>query len=276
MGILYHGSSTHNMTTIEPKKSTHGEYVYATPIKSLAINFSGRFGNDLTYDIGHFDSEQDGPYELVELIPGAFDKMYSNSASIYTIPDDTFKDIGTGFQGEVVSEVGVNVINEDYYKNVYDALLDEEKKGNLIIYRYPNKPKGMSKDGSDILDKFRNYKNNLNKEFTKNEFNRLVFLHPNLIDKINDLSKEFNYDYEYSVEDLIPLFKRGIECQLDNSEIELYIDSAYKSITNFYPELKDELDKLYNNYLDEKYKKELNTMFDESDKIKQEEKSKMM
>ena len=273
MGILYHGSSIHNMTRIEPRKSTHGQYVYATPIKSLAINFSGRCGDDLTYDIGHFDSEQNGPYELVELIPGAFDKMYSNSASIYTIPDNTFKDIGTGFQGEVASEVGVNVINEDYYENVYNALLEEEKRDNLIIYRYPNKPKGMSKDGSDILDKFRNYKNNLNKEFTKNEFNRLVFLHPNLIDKINDLAKEFNYDYQYSVKDLIPLFKRGIECQIEDLKTEQYIDSAYKSMSDFYPELKGELDKLYDNYLNEINKNELNIMFDKSNYLEEKNKT---
>ena len=67
-------------------KSTHGTYVYATPEKVLALHFSKRCGDDLVYDIGHFSVEKDGPWELIENVPGAFDKMYSNSSSIYTLP----------------------------------------------------------------------------------------------------------------------------------------------------------------------------------------------
>ena len=35
----------------------------------------------------------------------------------------------------------------------------EEKEGLIKIYRYPNKPIGFKPDGSDILDKWRRYKN---------------------------------------------------------------------------------------------------------------------
>lgn len=37
--------------------------------------------------------------------------MFSNSSSIYTLDDSTFKDIHTGF-AEVVSEVGVDISSE--------------------------------------------------------------------------------------------------------------------------------------------------------------------
>lgn len=247
MGIVYHGSKEHGIKRLEPRKSTHGVYVYATPEKVLALNFSGRCGDDLTYDIGRFDTDKNGPWELVENIPGAFEKMFANSSSIYSFSDKTFKNIHTGFE-EVVSEVGVDVISEEVCENVYAALLEAEKEGLVKIYRYPNKPKFMKQDGSDILDKWRFYKNKLNKNFTKNEFDKLVCLHPELLAKINDLSKELGYDYFYQPNDLITIFKSRIAKQLVDIEHEQYIDSSYISICNSFSELTSEIDKLYQYY----------------------------
>ncbi|MBE6504099.1 MAG: hypothetical protein E7Z76_07480 [Methanobrevibacter sp.] len=247
MGIVYHGSKEHGIKKLEPKKSTHGIYVYATPDKVLALNFSARCGDDLTYDIGHFDTAKDEPWELVENIPRAFEKMFSNSSSIYSFSDETFKNIHTGFE-EVVSEVGVDVLNEEYCENVYEGLLEAEKAGLVKIYRYPNKPASFKQDGSDILDKWRFYKNKLNKEFKKDEFDRLVYLHPNLMQKINELAREFNYDYHYEPNDLIDIFNLRIQMQLYKPDHEQYIESAYISICNTFPELKSQLDILYENY----------------------------
>ena len=247
MGVVYHGSKEHGIKRLEPKKSTHGTYVYATPEKVLALNFSGRCGDDLTYDIGHFDTDENGPWELVENIPGAFEKMFSNSSSIYSFSDETFKNINTGFN-EVVSEVGVNVINEEYCENVYEGLLNAEREGLVRIYRYPNKPSSLKQDGSDVLDKWRFYKNQLNKEFSKNEFDRLVYLHPNLLPKINELAQEFNYDYHYEPNDLIEIFNNRIQQQLYDVEHEQYIDCSYISICSVFPALKPQIDVLYDDY----------------------------
>lgn len=247
MGIVYHGSKEHGLKRIEPMKSTHGNYVYATKEKVLALHFSGRCGDDLTYDIGHFDTKKDGPWELVENIPGAFEKMYSNSSSIYSFKDDTFKDIHTGFE-EVVSEVGVDVINEEYCENVYEGLLKAENDGLLVIYRYPNKPVNFKQDGSDILDKYRYYKNTLNMDISKNEFDRLVYLHPELLQKINDLARELGYNYHYEPKDIIALFNNRVQRQLSDMEHEQFVDCAYNSICNSFPELKNEIDVIYNYY----------------------------
>lgn len=248
MNYVYHGSKEKGLKILEPHKSTHGNYVYATKYKVLALHFSGRCGDDLTYDIGHFDNDKNGPWELVENIPGAFDKMYSNSSSIYTISDETFKDIHTGFE-EVVSESSVNIIKEEVYENVWQGLLISEQEGLLKIYRYPNKPLCMKKDGSDILDKWRFYKTRMNKEFTKNEFDRLVYLHPNLLNGINDLSQEFGYDYHYEPNDLIDNFDDRIKRQLQDPEHEQYVDCAYVSMCETYPSIKEKIDTLYNNYI---------------------------
>ncbi|MBE6149256.1 MAG: hypothetical protein E7170_00855 [Firmicutes bacterium] len=247
MGIVYHGSKEHGIKRLEPRKSTHGVYVYATPEKVLALNFSGRCGDDLTYYIGHFDNDRNGPWELIENIPGAFEKMFSNSSSIYSFSDETFKDIHTGFR-EVVSEIGVDVVNEEYCENVYEGLLKAEREGLVKIYRYPNKPICFKKDGSDILDKWRRCKYKMNLEFTKNEFDRLVYLHPNLLSKINDLAQEFNYDYHYEPKDIIDIFNDRIQRQLHDLEHEQYIDCAYISICSAFPELKSQIDILYNEY----------------------------
>ena len=256
MGIVYHGSKEHNIKRLEPRKSTHGIYVYATPDKVLPLIFSGNGGGDLIYSLGRYN--ENDPWELVERIPKAFDKVFSNSSSIYYLPDETFKDIKTGFK-EVVSEVGVDVIKEEYIENVYDELLKAEKEGLLKIYRYPNKPETMKQDGSDILDQWRSYKNKLNREFNKNSFDRLVYLHPNLLDKINDLAKEFGYDYHYEPIDLIDIFKVRIDRQLYDLNHEQFIDSAYISICNVFHELKEDIDKLY-----EYYKKSINNDNDKS------------
>ena len=251
MGIVYHGSKTHGLKRLEPRKSTHGVYVYATPEKVLALNFSGRCGDDLTYYIGRFSTEKDEPWQLVENIPGAFDKMFSNSSSIYSFSDETFKDIHTGFT-EVVSEVGVDVIKEEYCENVFDGLLKAEQEGLVKIYRYPNKPEGLKED--DILDKWRHYKVDFNKEFTKNEFDRLCYLHPNLLPKINKLAHEFGYDYYYEPNDLIDIFNDRIQRQLYDPEHEQYVDCAYISICSTFPEIKPQIDILYEEYLNSKEK----------------------
>ena len=250
MGKVYHGSKEHGLKRLEPRQSTHGVYVYATPEKVLALHFSGRCGDDLTYEIGHFGSDKTGPWELVENIPGAFEKMYANSSSIYSFSDETFKDIHTGFE-EVVSEEGVDVVEEEYCENVYEGILKAEKEGLVKIYRYPNKPEGLKKDGSYILDKWRGYRKMFNKQFTKGGFDRLVYLHPELLDQINELAIEFGYDYHYEPKDLIEIFKRRVERQLEDLDLEQFIDCAYISICNTFPELKEEIDKLYNYYKQE-------------------------
>lgn len=247
MGVVYHGSKERGLKRIEPRKSTHGVYVYATDDKFLALHFSKRCGDDLTYDIGHFDNDENGPWELVENVPGAFEKMYANSSSIYTLSDETFKDIHTGFE-EVVSSVGVDVIEEKYCENVYEGILAAEKEGLVKIYRYPNKPKSLKKDGSDILDKWRYYKNNLKMEFGKDDFDRLVYFYPSLINKINELIKEFNLDFSYEPKDLVDIFANRIQRQLRDLEHEQYIDCAYIGIVRAFPELKEQLDSLMENY----------------------------
>lgn len=247
MGIVYHGSKHQNIEVFEPHKSTHGVYVYATTEKALALHFSGRSGDDLTYDLGHFGTDKDSPWQLVENIPGALEKMYANSSSIYTFSDETFKDIHTGFC-EVVSESAVEPLSEEYVENVYDAMMELAKEGKIIIYRYPEKPLGFPKDGSNFFNKYRYYKEVLGKDISKNDLNRLVYLHPELLEKTNEFIRELGYDFSYKPEDLITLFEERIQRQLVDPSHEQYVECAYTSICNSYPELKSSIDEMYAEY----------------------------
>lgn len=245
MKFVYHGSKEHGLKHIEPRKSTHGKFVYATPEKVLALVFSKRCGDDLTYEIGRTD--KNGPWELVENIPGAFEKMYSNTSSIYYLPAETFKNAHTGFE-EVISEVGVDVIDEEYYENVYKGLLQAEKDGLLKIYRYPSKPAYYRSDGSDLLDKWRSYYYNLKIDFRKEDFDRFVYLHPRLLTQINALAQEFNYDYHYELNDIVGIFKDRTRRQISDKQSEQYIDCSYISICSAYPKLKQQIDVIYDEY----------------------------
>ena len=234
MSELYHGSSTRNLTRLEPHKSTHGNYLYATKYKELAIIFSSRCGDDCTYAL--YRNNNDEPWTLVERIPEAFNTMFSNSASIYTLDDSTFKDINTGFS-ELVSNVGVNTISEEYIENVYDKIKELEQNGLIKLYTYPNKPKEIPNDNSDLIDKKIRQSKRENKSITRESFERLILLHPNLMNKINKKLIELNIE-PFNKNDLINLFEEAIIKQAIYPNYEQYLNSIVISISKTYPELK--------------------------------------
>lgn len=235
MAELYHGSSEKGIKRLEPHRSTHGNYVYATPYKELAIIFSGGCGDDCTYAL--YKNNENEPWQMVERIPEAFNTMFSNSSSIYTINDMTFKDIRTGF-AEVVSEVGVDTESEEYLENVYDAIKKLANNGKIQLYIYPNKPKEIPQDSSDLIDKQIKQQQRNNSSITKQSFERIVLLHPNLIDKVNQKMVELNLNEEpYKKEDLISLFTNAVIRQTINPDREQYLKSIVISISNIYPDL---------------------------------------
>lgn len=232
MGYVYHGSATSNLNKIIPHTSTHGNFVYATPRKELAIIFAKRAGDDMTFSL--FRNSKEEPYNLVERIPYAFEAMFSNKASIYTLDDSTFIDINTGFT-EVVSETEVDVIKEEKIDNLYKKIKELETNGVIKIYYYPNKPNSIPLDNSDLIDKEIKIAKMMN---FKPNFERLLFLHPQLLDKVNEKIIANNIDcITYKKEDLVTIFNKYLLRQLANPDSEYFLKSSYKSIYNAYPEL---------------------------------------
>lgn len=261
MEKLYHGSSVAGIKRLEPKKSTHGTYVYATPFKELAIIFSARCGDDLTYSLYRDGKYQ--PWKLVERIPYGFDVMYSNESSLYTVSDETFKDIHTGFS-EVVSEVGVDTIDEIQIKNVYEEIKKYSSLGVVEIYRYPNRPNDIPIGDYDLLQRIvRRYQKN-NKPITKKSFERLLYLHPNLLSSINDVLLE-NDQETFKVAELVDIFETHLAMQMLEPDKEQYIKSSAALISMYYPKLIPSIkEKL--NILDKDKDQKMHFIFDNMDK----------
>lgn len=233
MGEVYHGSSQSGILKLEPKKSTHGTFVYATPYKELALIFSGRCGDDLTYTL--YRESKNEPWKLVERIPNVFHTMFSNSSSLYILDDSTFKNIQTGF-AEVVSEIGVVPKKEENIENVYHAIEDLASQGKIELYTFPNRPNKIPNDDSDLIQKEINQCHRENRPIIKNTFKRLLYLHPNLLSKVNNILQELGLDL-YTKDDLVNIFEEFVVRQMLDPLHEQYLTSARISISNIYPEL---------------------------------------
>lgn len=233
MGELYHGSKERGLTRLEPHNSTHGNYLYATRYKELAVIFSARCGDDCTYEL--YRENENEPWMLVERIPEGFNTMFSNSSSIYTVDDRSFKDINTGFS-EYVSEVGTDILSEEYIDRVYDEIKKLEEQGKVKIYTYPQKPLGHPEDNSDLIDKQLEQDKRSNRPTTRESFERLILLHPNLMDKINKKMIELNIQ-PFTQEDLIILFEDAVIKQAIYPNYEQYLESIVISTSKTYPKL---------------------------------------
>lgn len=233
MGVLYHGSSVSGLKKLEPRKSTHGTYVYATKYEELAVLFSGRCGDDLTYTL--YRDNQVGPWKLVERVPNAFETMYSNESSLYTIPDTTFEDIHTGFS-ELVSTSEVETLSETHISKVYDKVNELANLGKIELYRYPNKPNVMPNDDNDLIMKEIKQHERSHKKLTKSSFKRLLLLHPNLLESIN---KQLSLIGEkpYDTSDIVNIFDEYLVRQLLEPSHEQFLESSYLMISKYFPSL---------------------------------------
>ena len=89
---------------------------------------------------------------------------------------------------EVISfEKEIKPIKKTYYPNILKALENEEKKGNLIMYRYPNRPKDMPIDNSDLIEKYIKFE----EKGLKGSIDRLLEVYPEFENKIKDYKNNF-------------------------------------------------------------------------------------
>ncbi len=149
--IVYHGSRE-DLEEIKAHKSTHQKNcIYATPEKVVSLLFMGKGHGDLDTMIASIDGE----LVLVERRPNVFSEIYNKPGYLYELDGSTFSHYDYLWSREVISfESSINPINKTYYPSIMEALNDEERKGNLVIYRYPNRPKEVPIDNSDLIDKY--------------------------------------------------------------------------------------------------------------------------
>ena len=152
MNIVYHGSQNSNIQEIVAHKSTHQkECIYATDNKVVALLFMGRGNGDLDTRISNIN----GKPELVERREGVLKKLYDKEGYLYELDGSSFNHYDFLWSLEVISfEKSIIPLRKTLYPNILETLKEEEQKGNIVIYRYPNRPKDMPLDNSDLIDKY--------------------------------------------------------------------------------------------------------------------------
>ena len=128
----YHCSPTPGLKILlpgKPKSFGKPAGVYMTTLLSMALMYSIR---NYEYTYGY---TREGQIYLDEYFPDALEILYrGKSASLYIC--DPEKTESTRIPNEAVSEKAVPVLREILIPDALEALLEQERLGNLRIYRF--------------------------------------------------------------------------------------------------------------------------------------------
>jgi len=176
--IVFHGSPTGGLKSIEPHVSSHGKtYVYATKEKALSLLFMAKW-NDFILNVAYGD---DAVLEITERYPNAFGEVYRNKAGyLYELASDNFAEGLTGFEGEVVSVGAEPVLKETYITNLYDELYQLIASRQIRLRKYPERHPDIPDDDSDLVEEAINLYN----QGHKNAIELCIALHPALKDRL--------------------------------------------------------------------------------------------
>ena len=135
----YHCSPTPGLTVLEPRKPVSFDKparVYMTTLLPMALMYAVQ---NYEYTYGY---TKEGQIHLDEYFPGSFELLYrGKSASLYECaPQHTES---TRIPNEAVSETAVPIIREIPISDAYEALLEQERLGALVIRRYHQLPEKM-------------------------------------------------------------------------------------------------------------------------------------
>ena len=128
----YHCSPIKGLTALEPRKPTLFEKpprAYLTTLLPMALMYAIK---NYEYTYGY---TKKGKIYFYESFPNALEILYrGKSASLYLC--NPSKTEPTNIPNEAVSEIPVPIIEETYITDACEALIEQERIGALIIYRY--------------------------------------------------------------------------------------------------------------------------------------------
>ena len=173
---VYHGSPKGDIKQLQPKKSTHlKDYVYATEEPVIALIFAVDNHGDLDFDLSIVDNK----VIFTERREGAFDK-YNQPGYLYKLDGTNFKHLDSLWEGEVISDKEEDILSCEHIENLYKKIEEYGEKGEIVIYRYPDRPKFIPKDDSDLVDKYINYE----KVGHKGAIDNMLALFPSLKEQV--------------------------------------------------------------------------------------------
>lgn len=186
---LYRGTKISGLKVMKPKLVNHDKpYVYATTDKIEAIIYSVKGGNLNYTNIYGYDD--DNKRCLIERKENCLEEIYNTEGRYYILDDTSFfrhEELGVG-ENEYVSELPVKVVEEVTIPNVWNYFKELEYKGELKIYRYPDRPKSYPSDDSDLLECATIMYTQMND--LDMAFGLLLKHHPELEEKVNILKEQ--------------------------------------------------------------------------------------
>lgn len=150
-GIVYHVSDTSGIRVLQPRVSTHKRpYVYAIDNLVTGLLFGVRHDD---FDFIISTDQEDRPV-VYECYPDAFRQKYEGkSCSVYELSKEGFVRGATSWTPELVSEREAPVLREIVVPDLYSRLLEEEKQGNLLLYRYQDMPEYKKRIAVHVVDR---------------------------------------------------------------------------------------------------------------------------
>ncbi len=159
--MLYHVSPVKGLKTLKPSVSTHKKaYVYAIENRITGLLFGAK-KDDFDFII---NTDELGIPDVYECYPGAFQSVYQGkSCSIYQVEEEGFLRGMTSWSVELVCEREVAVAGEIEVEDLYERLLEEEKKGSLRMHRYEYTDEYRERIASHVVDRLIRFQVDLNR-----------------------------------------------------------------------------------------------------------------
>ena len=128
----YHCSPTANLTVLSPKRPeafVKRPAVYMSTLLPMALMYGIR---NYEYTYGYTAS---GQLYYAEYFPNALEELYrGHPASLYLCAPEVVET--TDIPNEAICQSNVPIIRETLIPDIYEALLEQQKAGALLIYRY--------------------------------------------------------------------------------------------------------------------------------------------
>lgn len=165
--MLYHVSQKSGLKVLKPHVSTHKKaYVYAIENRVTGMLF-GVKKDDFDFIIS---TDSDYKPSVYECYPGAFQSVYQGkSCSVYQVKEEGFLRGMTSWRPELVCENEVEVVDELVVGDLYQSLLEEERKGNLTIHPYEFNDAYRKIIASHVVDRLIRFEVDLDKCMEQDE-----------------------------------------------------------------------------------------------------------
>lgn len=137
MENFYHGSFVRNLGYLKPFSKAHNtikkSVVYLTPNIHLAQFYIW----NRPYKFVTFEENDEGQVVFTEWFENQLYDFYDNvCGSVYVCSNNNASIYPTHIKSVYNSDTAVKVDKEITVKNVYESILDQQEKGNIIIKRY--------------------------------------------------------------------------------------------------------------------------------------------